>query len=157
MLEVPWDWRLNTDNDSRIHGQPSFLSQTKVLSYLSEIRELASDRSNNNLSDADGHFFVSLRFLFPFSGFFFLVLIFLHLLTVLFPGWFISYLFSNFQIISWLSSFGYTVKLEVISDLSFPNLGSLRRTLELENKDNLRHLPRFPDFFVTFRILSPQI
>ena len=22
------------------------------------------------------------------------------------------------------------------------------------NKDNLRHLPRFPDFFVTFRILS---
>jgi len=22
------------------------------------------------------------------------------------------------------------------------------------HKDNLRHLPRFPDFFVTFRILS---
>ena len=32
---------------------------------------------------------------------------------------------------------------------------TVRRTLELENKDNLRHLPRFPDFFVTFRILSP--
>ena len=30
---------------------------------------------------------------------------------------------------------------------------------ELENhfhKHNLRHLPRFPDFFVTFRILSPS-
>ena len=28
--------------------------------------------------------------------------------------------------------------------------------IEHFHKDNLRHLPRFPDFFVTFRILSPK-
>ena len=33
---------------------------------------------------------------------------------------------------------------------------SLEMSLNHFHKHNLRHLPRFPDFFVTFRILSPS-
>ena len=39
-----------------------------------------------------------------------------------------------------------------ISDL-YHNLKE--KEMSLKHEDNLRHLPRFPDFFVTFRILSP--
>ena len=37
------------------------------------------------------------------------------------------------------------------------NRGSVSCLRNQFHKDNLRHLPRFPDFFVTFRILSPGI
>ena len=37
----------------------------------------------------------------------------------------------------------------------FGHLQPCNLGIEHFHKDNLRHLPRFPDFFVTFRILSP--